>query len=60
MSSENHLNGATDFATSIKGFVKNWPYFLISIAVCLILVYGFLYITPPVSYTHLTLPTNHD
>lgn len=60
MSSENHLNGATDFATSIKGFVKNWPYFLISIAVCLILVYGFLYITPPQYKVSSTLLIQDD
>jgi len=40
-------NGVKDFAETMAKFVKNWRYFVLSILICLAVVYGFVYITPP-------------
>ncbi|WP_214225538.1 tyrosine-protein kinase family protein [Pedobacter sp. B4-66] len=46
MASAQYLNGNNDFIEILKKFARNWPYFIISLAVAMTYVYGFLYITP--------------
>src|SRR5690606_10302570 len=46
MFAEKKLNRANGFAETMDRYIKNWPYFLISIFIALGLVYGFIYITP--------------
>lgn len=46
MFAEKKLNRANGFAETMDRYIKNWPYFLISIFIASGLVYGFIYITP--------------
>lgn len=60
MFAANNSNGPKDFTEFLKRFIKNWPYFLVSILISLGLVYGFLYITPPVYLISSTLLIQDD
>lgn len=60
MSKQIVSGGAKDFAETMISFARNWPYFLLSIAVCMGAVYGFLYITPPKYKVSSTLLISDD
>ena len=57
---EKKLNGRKDFTGVLHKFLRNWPYFLISIVIAMGLVYGFLYITPPVYKVSSTLLIQYE
>lgn len=60
MFADKKINSGNGFAETINRFIKNWPYFLVSIFLALALVYGFLYITPPVYKVSSTLLIQDD
>ncbi len=60
MSKQIVSGGAKDFAETMISFARNWPYFLLSIAICMGAVYGFLYITPPKYKVSSTLLISDD
>ena len=47
MSTTSTNSGAKDFVETLTSFARNWPYFLLSIVICLGSIYAFLYVTPP-------------
>jgi capsular exopolysaccharide synthesis family protein len=46
MSTSSTNSGSNDFVETLTSFARNWPYFLLSIVICLGSVYAFLYVTP--------------
>lgn len=60
MFSEKKLVGGNGFAETMNRFIKNWPYFLISIIIALALVYGLLSISTPVYKVSSTLLIQDD
>lgn len=59
MASSQHNKNA-DYIETLKKFVKNWPYFMISLCLCIAFVYGYLYITPPQYQVSSTLLIQDD
>ncbi|RZJ74846.1 MAG: tyrosine protein kinase, partial [Flavobacterium sp.] len=53
-------NNSADFIETLKKFAKNWPYFILSICLCIAFVYGYLYITPPQYQISSTLLIQYD
>lgn len=60
MFAENKIKGSTDFSEILSKFLRNWPYFLLSIIIAFGLAYCFLYITPPQYKVSSTLLIQDD
>jgi tyrosine-protein kinase Etk/Wzc len=53
-------NNSADFFDTLKKIAKNWPYFILSLVLCLAFVYGYLYITPAQYQVSSTLLIQYD
>lgn len=60
MFSEKNLKGPKNFTEAVRRFIKNWPYFLISVTVAIGLTYGYLQLTPSVYKISSTLLIQDD